>query len=123
MEKTHFAAAPRHEGRFILAAVLTAAVCVGLAFWFAVPLRPSGAESAPKTASLGQAAKVDLNTADIEALCTLPDVGESRARAIVDYRVNNGWFASVDDAVNVEGVTRAMVDSWAELVYVSRRPY
>lgn len=113
---------PRREGRFILAAVLTAALCVLLAFWFAVPFS-GGAAGEPDTASLSEAVKVDLNTAGVEALCTLPNVGESRAQAIIDYRVSAGWFKTVEDAAAVPGITREIVDSWQELAYVSRRPY
>lgn len=123
MEETRSAGLPRSDRRFILAAAFTAAVCAALAFWYAVPLSTAEAQSASYTAALSEAARVDLNTADKAALCTLPNVGESRAQAIIDYRVSSGWFNTVDDAAGVPGITRAIIDSWAPLAYVSRRPY
>lgn len=113
--------APRREGRFLAAAALTVLLCVAAALWFAVPLQPgtrTAAQSEP--APLAQAARVDLNTANVEALCTLPGVGEKRAQAIVDYRVEHGGFASVQEAADVPGLTQTVVDSWAGLAYVSK---
>ena len=34
--------------------------------------------------------RVDINTADVEELDELPEVGPSTARSIIDYRENNG---------------------------------
>ena len=62
---------------------------------------------------------VDLNTADLSALCTLPGVGEKRAQTILDYRTQNGPFERVEDAANVPGLTQTIVDSWAGMATVS----
>ena len=53
-----------------------------------------------------------LNTAGADALCTLPGVGESRARAILEYREQHGPFEQVEDAANVPGLTEEIVASW-----------
>ena len=66
-----------------------------------------------------QAARVDLNTAGLDALCTLPGIGEKKARAILDYRRQNGAFRHVEDAVYVPGITSRIVESWQNLAYVS----
>ena len=47
---------------------------------------------------------VDLNSASISDLDSLPGVGPSTAQAIIDYRVANGPYASVDDLLNVRGI-------------------
>ncbi len=47
---------------------------------------------------------VNINTAPLEILMTLPGIGESRARAILDYRNRNGAFASTDELRNVSGI-------------------
>ena len=60
-----------------------------------------------------------LNTAGLSALCTLPGVGESRARAILEYREQNGPFARVEDAACVPGLTQTVVDSWKGQATVS----
>lgn len=54
---------------------------------------------------------VDINTATVEQLAdALNGVGESKARAIVEYRENNGPFQHIDELVNVRGIGIATVD-------------
>lgn len=48
--------------------------------------------------------KVNLNTAGIEELMTLPGIGQSKAEKIVSYRAEHGNFASVEELMNVEGI-------------------
>lgn len=106
------------EKRFVLLTLLTAAVCAALVFWFAVPLKGHTGQAA-KPEPMIQAARVDLNTAGLDALCTLPGIGEKKARAILDYRRQNGAFRHVEDAVYVPGITSRIVESWQNLAYVS----
>jgi len=48
---------------------------------------------------------VNINTADAKTLAaTLDGVGLSKARAIVEYRQQNGAFKSVDEIVKVNGI-------------------
>lgn len=47
---------------------------------------------------------VDINSATLSDLDALPGVGPSTAQAIIDYRVANGPYASVDDLLNVRGI-------------------
>ena len=119
MEKIPQAGSDRREKRFILLSVAAAAILAVLAFYFAVPLRETGVQPLPEQKSLTEYVRVDLNTADMEALCTLPGVGESRARAIMDYRQQYGAFARVEDAAEVPGLTQDIVSSWEDQAYVS----
>ena len=49
--------------------------------------------------------KLNINTADAITLSSeLVGVGESKAVAIVEYREQNGPFASVDDLLQVKGI-------------------
>ena len=49
-------------------------------------------------------AAVNINTATKSELEALPEVGPSRAQAIIDYRTKNGPFKSAEDLKKVEGV-------------------
>lgn len=47
--------------------------------------------------------KININTADITKLQTLPNIGEKRAQAIIDYR-ENSKFEKIEDIKNVTGI-------------------
>ena len=84
-----------------------------------LPFRGRQNRAAGSETPLIQLARVDLNTAGQDALCTLPGVGEQRARAIIEYREQYGRFAAVEEAAAVPGLTEAVVDEWDGLAYVS----
>ncbi|MGN8025582.1 ComEA family DNA-binding protein [Microbacterium sp. 22242] len=61
---------------------------------------------------------VDLNTADLAALDTLPRIGPALAQRIIDWRTANGRFTSVDDLLGVPGIGDKMLASIRDLVRV-----
>ena len=65
---------------------------------------------------------IDLNTASAELLETLPGIGEVRAKAIVDYRRQNGCFQSTPDVTKVTGIGPATYEKIRELVTVGACP-
>ena len=50
---------------------------------------------------------VNINTASVTDLCTLPGVGESTALKIISYRTENGPFEKITDIMNVGGIKTA----------------
>lgn len=54
--------------------------------------------------SSGAGGLVNINTAGLEALDSLPGVGPATAQAILDEREANGPFASVEDIQRVSGI-------------------
>ena len=45
--------------------------------------------------------RVDINTADIDELDALPEVGSSTAESIIQYRQTNGQFNSVEELTSM----------------------
>lgn len=67
------------------------------------------ADTAKSKISQQQMTMVNLNTASLKQLVTLPGVGNKKAAAIIEYRTKNGKFKSVDDLVKVKGVGKKML--------------
>lgn len=56
-------------------------------------------------ASIGFAlAAVNINTASVEQLESLPNIGPAKAKAIVEYRKTHGDFKALEDIKNVKGI-------------------
>lgn len=49
-------------------------------------------------------ALMDINTASAADLATLPGIGSVLAQRIVDYRVANGSFTSIQELLNIEDI-------------------
>ena len=47
---------------------------------------------------------ININTASKEKLLTIPGIGESKAKAIIKYREENGNFISIEDIQKVDGI-------------------
>lgn len=62
--------------------------------------------------------RVDLNTADVAALDTLPRIGPALAQRIVEWRERNGPFTSVEDLLSVPGIGEKMLAGLRERVSV-----
>ncbi len=62
--------------------------------------------------------RVDINTADVEELDELPEVGPSTAESIVQYRQTNGEFSSVDELEEIPGIGPATLEKIAPFATV-----
>ncbi|MFB0921425.1 MAG: helix-hairpin-helix domain-containing protein [Oscillospiraceae bacterium] len=47
---------------------------------------------------------VNINSATVEELCALPEIGEKTAERIIAYREKNGPFKSTDEIMSVSGI-------------------
>ena len=53
---------------------------------------------------------VNINESSIEELTTISGIGESKAKAIIEYRTANGPFKSVEEIKNVSGIGDKLYD-------------
>lgn len=103
------------EKKSALIAAALVAVCL-LASFISVPQGFSAQKSAERTAimtggdddeseELLPGDTVNINTAGIEELCLIPGVGDTIAQRIIDWRAENGSFASIDEFVDaIDGI-------------------
>jgi len=54
--------------------------------------------------------KIDLNSATVEEIATLNNIGLKKAEKIVEYRQSNGQFESIDDLKNVKGIGSVTIE-------------
>jgi competence protein ComEA len=79
---------------------------------------PGPSSSTPRPAKGAPTALINLNTATVEQLDTLPGVGPVRAAAIVAWRNANGKFTSVDQLGEVDGIGPGRLEKLRPLVRV-----
>lgn len=59
---------------------------------------------------------VNLNTADVKLLCTLPGIGESRAGDIIAYRQQKGGFTDTKEIMQVPGIKASTYEKIKDLI-------
>lgn len=62
--------------------------------------------------------KVNINTADIDKLTSLPGIGEAKAGSIISYREDHGAFQSIEELKNVEGIKDGVFNKIKDLISV-----
>jgi len=65
---------------------------------------------------------ININTASLKELDTLPGIGPSKAQAIIDYRDANGSFATIEEIMNVSGIGQVTFDNIKDSITVGDAP-
>jgi competence protein ComEA len=63
--------------------------------------------------------KININAAEEWLLEALPGIGATKAKAIVNYRQNNGLFRSIDELTKVQGITSTLLEQIKPFVTVA----
>lgn len=94
--------------KLMINTILAAALSAGS--FLAIAAEPQAVAQTQIVATIDQP-RVNINTADIETLAReLNGIGAAKARAIVEYREENGSFASVDELIEVKGIGVAIME-------------
>ncbi len=79
---------------------------------------------APRTVAEWNAAvstsslRIHLNTATEEELCLLPGVGPVIAQRILNYRSTVGSFRSLEELLEISGISETLLASWEPYLVV-----
>ena len=90
---------------FLLAVALT---------WLLTPRTARGdyeIEAEQPTEDAAQLRMVNINTAGVDELDSLPGIGPVLAQAILDYRAEHGDFQTLDELLEVRGIGSAKLDA------------
>lgn len=63
-------------------------------------------------------AAVNINTASQAELESLQGIGPAKAKAIIEYREQNGSFTSIDDLANVSGIGSGTIKQLRDAITV-----
>ena len=62
--------------------------------------------------------KININTATIDTLMTLPGIGEAKAKNIIKHREKNGNFTKIEDLLEVEGIGNSIYDQIKDFITI-----
>ena len=77
---------------------------------------PSLVSATPVSGNSAESSLININTATVDELDELPGIGEVLASRIVEYRELFGAFSSVDQLIEVEGISQSTIDELRPLV-------
>ena len=97
----------------------TLRLCVIISFCFALSL--SAAVFAQHKKKVPPAKPVNLNTATVEELQQLPEIGPAHAKAIIQFREKSGPFRRVEDLLAVRGISKRILEKIRPYVLVAER--
>jgi competence protein ComEA len=63
--------------------------------------------------------KININRAEAWLLETLPGIGPTKSKAIIDYREKNGFFRSVDELIKVQGISSTLLEQIKPFITVA----
>lgn len=79
-------------------------ILLSLALLGALPPAHAATPSPPSPATQAPADTININSAGVEQLRTLPGIGPSTAEAIVRWREQEGAFKDVDQLLAIKGI-------------------
>ena len=112
-------AGDRTTGKVLLSCVTAFVLLLAGAVGFSVPFwQPGYRTVASGQFDVQQMMLVDLNSAGLEELCSLPGVGEKKAQAILDYREEHGPFSGIEELDQVDGISAKSIEAWRSRLYI-----
>lgn len=78
----------------------------------------AGGGSRSPSGVVGSGGKININTATMEDLDTLPGIGPAYAQRIIEYREVNGPFSSIEEIILVSGIGDSTFDKIRDSITV-----
>ncbi|HUQ87335.1 MAG TPA: helix-hairpin-helix domain-containing protein [Vicinamibacterales bacterium] len=100
---------------------LATVLAIGVAVFISQPAFAATQSPTPVAAAEASKPAINLNTATLEQLQTLPGIGPKTAERILEYRTKSGSFKRIEDLMNVKGIGEKSFLKIKPLVAVSAK--
>jgi competence protein ComEA len=87
-----------------------------------VPAEQTADDPATEERSVSISGKININTATLEQLDTLPGIGEITAQKIIDYRSVHGPFSNIEAIMDVDGIGEGTFEEIKNFISISDFP-
>lgn len=79
--------------------------------------QPTSADDS-RSAQQADDGKININTASVSELMTLPGIGQKKAESIISYRESNGAFSDIEQIMSVDGIKEGVYNRVKEFIKV-----
>ncbi len=107
----------KHLNYFIIGILLCIAVYIGVFIGRNSMTNTIDVSNTVQTDSIVQ--RINMNTATMDELYTLPGIGKNLAKEIITYREKYGKYVHVDELLEVNGMTQEILDSIKSFIDVN----
>lgn len=78
----------------------------------------NGNNSDTQNQTVLQTDRININTASLDQLMTLPGIGQAKADSIINYRTQNGLFTKIEELMNISGIKEGLFGKVKEYISV-----
>jgi comEA protein len=107
-----------HGFRFILISVVFSLLIIPLYSQADKSAPPGNANKPEKQTQCSSQSKVNINNASLTELQTLPGIGPSIAKRILEYRTKNPPFQRIEDLLIIKGINRKLLEKIRPFVII-----
>lgn len=61
---------------------------------------------------------ININSDNIMELCQIPGIGEAKARAIIEYRKENGDITDINELLDISGIGEKILENISPYIYI-----
>ncbi|MCK5847623.1 MAG: helix-hairpin-helix domain-containing protein [Caldisericia bacterium] len=65
-----------------------------------------------------KSSRININVASLAELMELPNIGKTKAQAIINFREKNGMFSSTEEIMDVPGIGQKTFDSFKDTICI-----